>query len=92
MSAKRLCRPTDDSPLQTVIKLTYVACFGFIRYTAGGCNGFPSCFQRFLEADDDTCDSVGGRGGGGGKGVKKKKKNPNNCQIRYAILTQFHLE
>ena len=27
---------TDDSPLQTVIKLTFVANFGFIRYIAGG--------------------------------------------------------
>ena len=34
--------------LQTVIKLTFVANFGFIHYTADGFDGFLSCFNVFF--------------------------------------------
>ena len=77
---KTILYPTDDSPLQTVIKPTFVANFGFIRYIAGGFDGFLCCFNGLFEVDSGTQDLVR---------VGEKK---THCMLRSTILRQFDLE
>ena len=66
LAKQSILQPTGDSPLQTVIKLTLVASFGFIRYIAGGLDGFLSCFNGFFV--------FSGRFGPGGREKQNKQQ------------------
>ena len=69
-------KTTDHAPLQTVIKLTFVANFGFICNIVGGCDGFSAVS---MVASYDL-----GRVG--------DKNKTNNCMLCCTILMQFDLE